>query len=136
MSEQQQNNPSMFQGWLPLRRIIALGITLAAILTGVAVASGAGGTQETTYTIIDRNDRIISIRDTDGEAWECVGEVGKDSCVMNANLPGGPAEPLGYKTKDGAAETCTNGSVKALWRRGQVVGYTCLIDWQQSLQGR
>lgn len=136
MNEQINNNPSMFQGWLPLRRIVALGITIAAILAGVAAASGAGGTPETAYTIIDRDDRIISIRDSDGEAWECVGEVGEDTCVMNANLPGGPAEPLGYKTKDGATESCTNGTVKALWRRGQVVGYTCLIDWQQSLQGQ
>lgn len=136
MNADMNTSPAFFNGWLPLRRIIALGITLAAILAGVG-AVWAGGAPQTEYEIINRDARTISIRDQDGDRWECVGEASADTCAMTVDRrPGGPVEPLGYHTAGAAAEACTNGTVKAIWRRGQVVGYTCLIDWQQSLQGR
>lgn len=136
MNEQQNTNPSYFSGWLPLRRIIAIGITGAAILAGVG-AVWAGDSQQTTYEIINRDDRTMSIIDGDGDRWECVGEASADTCAMLENrLPSGPVEPLGYRTEGAASEACANGTVRALWRRGQVVGYSCHIDWQQSLGQR
>lgn len=129
-------SPAFFQGLLPLRRIIALGITSATIFAGVN-AVWAGDSQQTTYEIINRDDRTMSIIDGDDDRWECAGEASANTCAMlDSRLPGGPVEPLGYRTEGAASEACTNGTVRALWRRGQVVGYTCLVDWQQSLQGR
>lgn len=127
-------SPAFFRGLLPLRRIIALGLTLAAILAGVTAINGASNPTSPpaadTYTILDRNDRTLTIRDGDGDHWECVGEASADTCVPTDRQPGGPVEELGYRTAEAATEACgANGTVKTLWRRGQVVGYTCLIDW-------
>lgn len=138
MTQDTNPSPAFFRGLFPLRRIIALGLTLAAILAGVTAINGSGSPASLptadTYTILDRNDHLMIIRDGDGDHWECVGEASADTCVPADRLPGGPAEPLGYRTAEAANEACTNGAVKSLWRRGQVVGYTCLIDWQASLR--